>query len=104
MRSLLTGYSIRHQCASKLYGLKLGENGLGDDVSDQEEDEEDIEASINREISSLKKPKSKMLIMSIKLDIPCGKSFQVEYSKLAQIVFIVPLSLTPRLSLAFFFS
>lgn len=73
MRSLLT--AIRHQCASKLYGLKFGENELDDDVNDQEEDEdeEDIEASINREISSLKKPKSKRLIMSIKLDIPCGK-------------------------------
>lgn len=74
---MLTGYSVRHQCASKLYGLKLGEDGLEDDSGGQE-DEEDIEASINREISNLKKSKSKKLIISIKLDIECGKLFPIK--------------------------
>jgi hypothetical protein len=73
------GKANRHQCASELYNLDLGDN-----KKDQSEDEdEDIEASIQREIAGIKETKSERPFVSVKLDIECGQwsvlPFQRDY-------------------------
>ena len=59
------------QYASKMYGLSRADGAAED--GDSDEDQGDIEAEIQREIDGIRKPTSKPLFTSVKLDTQCCK-------------------------------
>lgn len=57
--------------ATKIYGVSNGESVDDDDDSEKG----DIEAEINKELADIRKPTTKPLFTSIKLDTQCCKEF-----------------------------
>ncbi|KAG0642865.1 hypothetical protein HOY80DRAFT_948607 [Tuber brumale] len=67
-------YRLLEQVASELYGLDLSDDkdGRGED------EEEDIEASIQKEISDLKGARPEKPFISVKLDVECVVFFRLK--------------------------
>lgn len=59
----------RAQCAERLYGVKNGEEAQ--DIDDEDE-VEDIEAALKKEMSGMKDKKKEKLISAVKMDADCG--------------------------------
>ncbi|KAI5842508.1 hypothetical protein DFP73DRAFT_479854, partial [Morchella snyderi] len=70
-------YGLFEKCAKELYGLDPPTEGA---ENVEEEEDEDIEAAIQREISGLKEKgdKSKKLFLNVKLDLDCVVFFRTK--------------------------